>query len=79
MVKLKIEKLHQKGKLQLWVKTHAKFCRIGDIVRLNRNDEAIYEVISDPIWSDSAKDWDIKLRPCWDIIRKAKNGNLIVG
>jgi len=43
-----------------WIVTHTKFCRIGDIVRINDVDKN-YKVISDPEWDDSAKDWNMKM------------------
>jgi len=57
MINIKIEKLCN----DVWLRSHAKFCRKNDIVRINDIKDKKYRVISNPIWSDELKDWDIKM------------------
>ena len=65
MIKVKIEKLcgdnNNYNNENLWLLTHPKFCRIGDIVRINDVKNRFYKCISNAIWDTANKDWDIRL------------------
>ena len=49
-----------------WVLTHIKFCKTGDVVRIDGVKEKLYESVSGPIWSDANKEWDMDF-VIWDL------------
>lgn len=57
MIGIKIEKLCN----NTWLRSHAKFCRIGDRIRINDIKDREYRVISMPIYDKDGKDWDLRL------------------
>ena len=64
MIKVKIEKLCEvdwKKNQTCWVLSHPRFCRIGDIVRINGIKNRFYKCVSNAIWDTANKDWDIGL------------------
>ena len=69
MIGIRVEKLCKKDfkNEDSWVLSHIKFCRIDDIVRINGIKDKFYKCVSDPIWSDAHKDWDMKFI-LWDFI-----------
>jgi len=68
MIKVKIEKLckSDSSKDNSWILSHTRFCRIGDIVRINDIKEKMYKVISGPMWDTASKDWDLKLESYYE-------------
>lgn len=69
MINVKVEKLCKSNhkREDAWLLSHVKFCRTGDIVRINGIKETIYKCVSDPIWSDEIKGWDMKFI-LWDLV-----------
>ena len=62
MTGIRIEKLCGGS---VWLRTHVKFCRSGDIIRINNCKDKVYKCVSNPVWSDVHKEWDIKFI-LWD-------------
>ena len=62
MVNIRVEKLCKKDhkKEDSWILSHVKFCREGDIVRINGKKDKFFQSVSDPIWSTAHKDYDMK-------------------
>jgi len=50
-----------------WLITHIKFCRKGDVVRIDGVKDKLYESVSDPIWKDVHKDWWMDF-VVWDMV-----------
>ena len=45
-----------------WILTHARFCRMGDIIRIKNKKNILYTVDSLPTWLEKEAMWDIKLK-----------------
>jgi len=69
MNNIKVEKLCKKDYKDesSWIISHIRFCRKGDFVCIDGKKDKFYKSVSDPIWSNANKDWDMKFI-IWDLI-----------